>query len=533
MAIFFGRTEPILKRVALSNSELNLVVQREKKSLLNRELWSDSLKKNKNIAKSKKLFTASVVPPFLLVFYQEDIKEEEKDPHFSLEDSIAEFFSSGGTKKSLRFNQLGVILSVLLVVILSLFTLSLYKNNNMKSRVNALMHQKNEELTRAKEKAEAASQAKEQFLSNISHELRTPIYAVTGLTYLLLNEYPTESQKEHLDSLKYSGDHLLALINNILDLNKLEAKKVKLVRTDFDLEKVLNNFFGTLKQSAETKNVSLHLEIGQDIPSQLNGDMLKVSQILMNLVSNAIKFTDNGDVWIRVNKQKELDEEVQLLFEVEDNGIGIPKKEQKSIFENFEQGHAEINTDYGGTGLGLSIVKNLLQFLGSEIKLESEEGRGSRFYFQLDFRKTKIQVEDNFKKQRMALSKEEQNRVFKGKKVLIVDDNKLNQKITQRILEKRQMLCELSGDGKEAIAQLSNNRFDVILMDIHMPEMDGIEATKIIRQSDKRTPIIALTAVSIDQEMDEFLKNGFTDFIPKPYETEVFFEKMYQAVQST
>ncbi|MDR6302221.1 ATP-binding protein [Mesonia maritima] len=448
----------------------------------------------------------------------------------SSQDTISKLsMTNSEQEKSLKFNQLAIVLSVLLITILSLLTLSLYKNNNLRAKANTLLQKKNKELVKAKEKAEAATKAREQFLSTITHELRTPIYAITGLTYLLIKEDPTDAQKEHLNSLKYSGEHLLSLINNILDLNKLEANKVRKVSTDFHLKSHMKNFLNTLRKPAEDKNVLLHLEMDEKIPVKLNGDMLKVSQVLINLVGNSIKFAENGEVWIRLQLVKESDKKVTIRFEIEDNGVGIPKRKQKSIFQKFDQGPDEINVKYGGTGLGLPIVKNLLLFLGSDIHLESEEGKGSLFYFELEFEKVLEKTNKDLKIKKV--SQEEQTNLFRGKRILVVEDNKLNQKITKKILERCEMDIDLADNGKVAVEKALKTSYDVILMDIHMPIMDGIKATETIRKHDSSTPIIALTAVSINEGVEEFLEHGFTEIIPKPYKTELFFEKIYKVLK--
>lgn len=441
------------------------------------------------------------------------------------------YLTNSEQEKSLKFNQLAIVLSVLLITILSLLTLSLYKNNNLRAKANSLLQNKNKELVKAKERAESATKAREQFLSTITHELRTPIYAITGLTYLLIKENPTDAQKEHLNSLKYSGEHLLSLINNILDLNKLEANKVRKVNAVFHLKSHMKNFMNTLRKPADEKNVSLHLEFDDDIPAKLNGDMLKVSQVLINLVGNSIKFAEHGDVWLRVKHHKASDNKTIVRFEIEDNGVGIPKRKQKTIFQKFDQGPDEINVKYGGTGLGLPIVKNLLLFLGSEIHLESEEGEGTLFYFDMPF----DNVLDNAPKENLIprISKEQQQAVFKTKHVLVVEDNKLNQKITRKILERCEMEIDLADNGQIAVDKTEKVNYDLILMDIHMPVMDGIKATQIIRKNNSSTPIIALTAVSINEGTDEFLAYGFTDIIPKPYKTELFFEKIYKVLSKS
>ena len=290
-------------------------------------------------------------------------------------------------RRSINFGKMTTGLSIALIVILSLLTLSLYKNNNLRAKANELLQDKNSELQLAKEKAEKASLAKAQFLSTITHELRTPLYAVTGLTHLLMEEDPTPNQKEHLNSLKFSGEYLLSLINNILDLNKLEANKVEIEKTSFNVKKRVTDVLVALKKSADDKKNNLHFEYDEDIPEKLLGDPLKLSQILINLIGNSLKFTQNGDIYVRLQKVNENNDNdrTTIHFEIEDNGVGISRKKQKSIFETFSQASLQINRKFGGTGLGLSIVKNLLELMGSKIQLESQLGKGSKFWFDINF----------------------------------------------------------------------------------------------------------------------------------------------------
>ncbi len=428
-------------------------------------------------------------------------------------------------QKSLKLGRLTTILSIALITILSLLTLSLYKNNNLRARANELLQNKNTELILAKENAERASEAKVQFLSTITHELRTPLYAVTGLTHLLLEESPTPNQKEHLNSLKFSGEYLLSLINNILDLNKLEANKVEVENTSFNLKKRINDVLIALNKSAKDRNNNLHYEFDDSIPQKLKGDPLKISQILINLIGNSIKFTQNGDIWIRVKLLQQIDKKVFLNFEIEDNGVGISEKKQLSIFENFTQGSVQINRKFGGTGLGLSIVKNLLSLLDSEIKLESELGKGSKFLFDLKFEIFEDKSTDYTEE-----AKKIDYSVMNDKHILVVEDNKINQLITRKILEKNNIICDVADNGDIAVNKTKEKSFDLILMDIHMPGISGIEATRQIREFNTEIPIIALTAVTLDDNLDEFYDNGFNDIIPKPYKTEEFFTKLHKAL---
>ena len=432
-------------------------------------------------------------------------------------------------QKSINFGRMTTGLSIALIVILSLLTLSLYKNNNLRAKANELLQDKNIELQLAKEKAEKASLAKAQFLSTITHELRTPLYAVTGLTHLLLEEDPKPHQKEHLNSLKFSGEYLLSLINNILDLNKLEANKVEIEKTTFSLKKRINDVLIALKKSADDRKNKLHFEYDESIPDRLVGDPLKLSQVLINLIGNSVKFTQNGDVTVRVRKLEEKNKKVSLHFEIEDNGVGISKKKQKSIFETFSQASLQINRKFGGTGLGLSIVKNLLELMGSKINLESQLGKGSKFWFNINLDISEEVKEDINPKN---IIYDVDYVALENRKILVVEDNKINQMITRKILEKNKMECMVADNGMDAIKLVKQHEFDVILMDIHMPGISGIEATQKIRAFNKDIPIIALTAVTIDENLDDFYRAGFNEIIPKPFKTEEFFEKIYRSISN-
>ena len=432
-------------------------------------------------------------------------------------------------EKSLFFGKLTGWLSIALILILSLLTLSLYKNNNLRAKANALLQDKNTELQEAKEKAEKASQAKAQFLSTISHELRTPMYTVTGLTHLLLEEDPKPEQKEHLNSLKFSGEYLLSLINNILDLNKLEANKVELEKIPFNLKKIIDGVFTGLRKSAEVKNNKLHFDYDSSLPTTVIGDSLKISQILINLLSNSIKFTENGDIWLRVENAGQTSHKAVIHFEIQDTGDGISKKKQVTVFESFAQGSLQINRKYGGTGLGLSIVKNLVELMGSKIFLESKLGEGSTFSFDINYDIAEINSENIEIKEIVVLLDED---VFENKTILIVEDNKINQMITRKILDKKKMRCTVVDNGLEAIKQAEKENFDIILMDIHMPGISGIEAAKIIREFNKTVPIIALTAITIEENLEDFYSAGFNEFISKPFNPEEFFEKIRRMLRN-
>jgi signal transduction histidine kinase/CheY-like chemotaxis protein len=432
-------------------------------------------------------------------------------------------------KKNKEFGTLISILSVALITILSLLTLSLYKNNNIRLKTNNMLHKKNGELIIAKEKAELASKTKANFLSTVTHELRTPLYAVTGLSNMLLDENPKPEQIQHLKSLKFSGDYLLTFINDILQINKIEANKVDMEPEPFNLKKKINNIVLALNNSALDNNIKIHFEYDTDLPKNFIADQLKISQILINLIGNSIKFTKDGDIWIRVYKIEEQNGIYTLRFEVEDNGIGISQEKQENMFESFSQGSIQINRKYGGTGLGLSIVKGLIEILKGKIYLKSELGKGTTFYFEIPLEYTVEQEKEAIEKKTNYLKKVDEldlNNV----KILVVEDNKINQMITKKILTKMELKCDIVDNGEEAVDMIKNNKYDIVLMDIHMPGTSGIEATKIVRTFDKELTIFALTAVTIEDKMQEFDEAGFTDIIPKPFKQEEFEKKLFNAL---
>jgi len=428
-----------------------------------------------------------------------------------------------------KLNKIATILTVAMVIVLCLLSSVLYANNRLRSKANKLLQQKNIELISEKENAEKANRAKAEFLSTITHELRTPLYAVTGLTHLLIEENPTQSQKDYLESLKFSGEYLLSLVNNILDFNKLEKGNIEVDKIIFNPTKRMHDVLEALRSRAKERGNQLNLKVGPNVPHKVKGDALKISQIIINLVGNAIKFTENGVIDLYVNKVNDLEmKKVLLYFEVADSGQGISKAKQQNLFKNFNNDSLQINTKYGGSGLGLSIVKRLLHLMDAKISLQSEVGKGSKFYFELPFEiyteKSSNEVVDQMSRIDFA--------VMKGAKVLIVEDNKINQLITKKILQKQGVQCSISDNGELAIEKAKNFDFDLILMDIHMPGITGLEATKEIRKFDMRTPIIALTAVTLKDNLKEFYAVGMTDVIPKPYKTEEFFMKLEKALKS-
>ncbi|NNF19212.1 MAG: response regulator [Flavobacteriaceae bacterium] len=417
-------------------------------------------------------------------------------------------------------SEITAILTSAFLTIISLLAVSLYRNNQIKLKTNDLLHTKNKELQSARDAAVSAMEAKTNFLSTVSHELRTPLYAVTGLTHLLLEENPTESQKEHLKSLKFSGDYLLNFINDILQINKIDADKLEALHIEFNLKKVLNEVLNSLQQTAKANKTKLILDFDPEIPTTLLSDPIKLSQVFMNLVGNALKFTKDGEVTVIAKLKEKSEEDVRVYFEVRDTGIGISPEQQENIFDSFEQGSVQINREYGGTGLGLTIVKSLLGLFGSKIYLESQQGKGSSFFFELEMKSKDSVVEE------LAMETSQKDYDLDGLHLLVVEDNKINQVITKKMLNKRGVNCDIASNGTDAVAMAESNPYDGILMDIHMPGISGVEATIQIRKFNPEIPIIALTAISLDDSLETFYAAGCNDVVTKPFKPEVFYQKI-------
>lgn len=428
-----------------------------------------------------------------------------------------------------NLNRITIILSSILIIFLSLLTLSLYKNNNIRLHTNNMLQTKNKELIVAKEKAELASKIKANFLSTVTHELRTPLYAVTGLTNLLLDDNPKEDQIPHLESLKFSGEHLLNLINDILQVNKIEASKVQLFNENFNLKTKIQNIVSALENSAKKNNTKLSFNYDTNLKLGYTGDQLKISQILINLIGNAIKFTNNGTIEINVSQKSIIENTHTLKFEIKDNGIGISKEKQEKMFESFSQGSVQINRKYGGTGLGLSIVKGLINILNGKIWMESELDKGTTFFFEIPLNTISSNQDLDSKSQVNYLNKIKELATDKLK-ILVVEDNKINQMVTEKILNKVGLSCDIVDNGIDAVEIVKINTYNVVLMDIHMPGISGMEATKRIREFDKDLTIFALTAVTLDDKISEFYEVGFNNIISKPFKQEVFEKKLYAAL---
>lgn len=379
--------------------------------------------------------------------------------------------------------------------------------------------QKNTEQTllNAKLLEEKANQAKSTFLSTMSHEIRTPLNSLIGISNILLMEDHLQEQVENLHGLKYSSEHLLSLINDILDFNKIQSGNLELERKDFSLNYLINGLSKSFTPNAEKKGLRIKFRKDTELPDVITGDKTRLVQVLSNLINNAIKFTHEGQIEIYIDKIKGEGENVQIEFSVKDSGIGIPPSKQDSIFNPFQQASSSTTREYGGTGLGLSISKNLVQLMGGELNLVSKEGMGSTFSFEIPFNVSKsFDVKQNNVDLISSFSG------LEGLNILIAEDYKMNVHVLTRFLKKWNIKYQVTSNGGEAVEKFRTDQFDVILMDLQMPVLDGYAATQQIREIEankkcKSTPIIALTASAEIQVQEKAISSGFDAFVTKPF----------------
>jgi signal transduction histidine kinase/CheY-like chemotaxis protein len=401
-------------------------------------------------------------------------------------------------------------------------------NTGLEDRIHSRtiqLEEANRQLEQARDSAESANIAKSAFLANMSHEIRTPMNGILGMANILRREGVTPKQAERLDSIDTSAQHLLSVINNILDISKIEAGKFVLEEAPVAINSLLANVSSILSERAKAKNLRLLIET-EPLPTNLFGDPTRLQQALLNYANNAIKFTEKGSVTLRILKQEETDDSLLVRFEVLDTGIGIPLEALSRLFSAFEQADNSMTRKYGGTGLGLAITRRLAELMGGEAGAESTPGVGSTFWFTV---KLKKQAERREAERQEKTEKEDAETVirrqYSGRHILVVDDEPMNREIAQIQLEGADLVVDTAEDGAEAIALSGKKKYAAIFMDMQMPNVNGLEATRQIRQIPdyEQTPIIAMTANAFAEDKARCLEAGMNDFLIKPFKADTLF----------
>jgi signal transduction histidine kinase/CheY-like chemotaxis protein len=387
------------------------------------------------------------------------------------------------------------------------------------------------ELIKARKIAEKSNQLKNSFLANMSHEIRTPMNSIIGFTELLQRRNLGQQEKEFVEIIKLSSDSLLVLINDILDLSKIDAGMINFEERPLNIKNILHTVKAILEQKAKERNIDLTFVCDNYVPQLVLGDHTRLAQIIMNLTSNAVKFTNVGSVEVNVKVLKFEEERFTVLFTVKDTGIGIPESLMEHIFDRFRQAEQNTERRYGGTGLGLCIVKQLVELQGGEISVESSVNKGSLFSVTLPFKKIDL---NNSSILPIGRKENFQEKDISNLNILIVEDNVVNVKFLLALFSENNFTAEVVHNGIEAVEKVRNNSYDIILMDIEMPEMNGYNATSIIRNDLKSTiPIIAISAHAMAGEKDKCILVGMNDYLSKPINSKELFEKMYKLTKDT
>ncbi len=381
----------------------------------------------------------------------------------------------------------------------------------------------------ARQKAEEAAQAKQTFMSTMSHEIRTPLNEVIGISNLLMQSNPNDDQLDLIKTLRFSANHLMTLVNDVLDFSKMESGKIVFEQTEFNLADFLDEIKRSYSFRAKEKKLEFNIHRDPKVPTEVTGDQIRLNQILSNLLSNALKFTQNGSITLNVEEIESSPDQSDIQFTVRDTGIGIPKEKHSEIFESFTQAAADTTRRFGGTGLGLAICKKLIELQGGKISVESTPERGSAFIFNLVFG---VPVNQTAKSPK---GMQETFKALENKKILVAEDNKINFFVANRFLTGWGVKVTHAENGQLALDVLANEDFDLVLMDLHMPILDGIEASRIIRNSEnpriKNIPIIALTAAIMSESHDKIEDLNINDYVLKPFKPQDLYDRILKHIR--
>ncbi len=458
--------------------------------------------------------------------FQKDEFFMSSEAYAKLMNEVVFLFEQENTAKINLLKNLELILSAVMVLVLFLEIFLVFR-----PALNKLSENR-EKLKRKNEQLEKLDKTKSEFLANMSHEIRTPLNGVIGLSHILTKTKLNTEQHEAAQSIKDSAQNLLDIINEILDFSKLESGKDTVEEVEFNIANLVDDVFKIISPTALSKGLTLSQKINDNVPKTIRTDQLKLRQIITNLMGNAVKFTEQGHINLEISVKSNEGKHVELMFSVEDTGIGIPSDKIDSIFDSFTQADNSTSRKYGGTGLGLSICKKLVGLLNGQIWVKSSLGRGTTFYFTSIAERvidTRTIDELTYKKEGKPKTTREAYRPKQKLKILVVEDNAINRAVALKSLDLIGLPAATAEDGQEAIDLIKSELFDLVLMDIQMPNVDGYECTDMIRKSlskNDQPVIIAMTATSVVSKEEQFIDKGMDDFIPKPLDADLLVEKL-------
>jgi len=511
------------KLIYLSSEEIAAIVQElgqyeDTKVLINyMESVSAKLTKISNEVDTEKLFALDKKQLHKYI----SITHEVLAYSYLLNDKYIEVIEDSLLQRNLNIQEKILTMNIIVIFILLLISMLLF----YAYQLYRAQEDKNTDLELANVKTKNALEFKTKFLSNMSHEIRTPLNAVVGLVKIMLKTKLSDKQSDIMKKVNLSSELLLGVINDILDISKIESGKMHIEKHDFNLKGSIDNIKSMFMEQADEKGLSVEVNYGGISDFNRIGDSLRITQVLTNLVSNAIKFTSKGDILISLQERANN----KIRFEVKDSGIGLRKGQIETLFEEFTQADMDTTRKYGGTGLGLAISKNLVEMMGGTLSVKSEYGIGSSFIFMIEMLPSKLNDLEKVKEKTLEELEEEINSL-EDIVILVAEDNKMNQSLLSMLLEDSKLQLEFALDGMSAVEMFKKKDYDLILMDIQMPNMNGYEATEIIRESDPNIPIIALSANVMEEDIEKSLASGMNSHIAKPIDMKILYIELLKFI---